>query len=87
MVTNLPKDKNPFSLQSDIDYILDKLFNKGNVNNFVKSRVIGNYDELFDLAKQIELIKLKFESYSKEDVIKINSGLRFCCCGVKVNAR
>jgi hypothetical protein len=87
MVENLPLKMNPLKLQKSIDRVLDCAFNKGNNDFFLRSRVIGCYNKLFDLVKQIEVLKLKHDSHENSDEISVRKGLICCCRASKCNAR
>jgi hypothetical protein len=78
---------NPLKLQKQIDLVLDTAFNKSNDDYFKQARVIGCYDQPFELVKKIEMLKLKYLTKGvKEKKIRVSKGCKIWCCAPKVNA-
>jgi hypothetical protein len=54
MIHNLPTDQSPELLQKRITSALKEIFNKNNESPFIKVRVLGDYDELYNLCVKLK---------------------------------
>ena len=61
-----------------------------NKSPFLKARVLGNYDELYNICVELkrnidilEKVRQENQKTGEQSYIKVQKGFRFWCCGVK----